>query len=600
MSALPSAAEIERLLPLATPEETVELERLLDLHLSLASPLALALRVTPDTQPFAHTALIDQYLVALVEHALYPESSTAAHLGDTPLGISERAVWVWDDESIGAGHFEHPLTGEEPVYNLGLSCPPQHGKSFMVSQHLLAWYLLRYPTRNAAIISYEHDFATTWASKVKQLIEEHPEYGVALDPSTRSKGEWRTAHGGGLLAAGVGGPLTGRSLHLTVVDDPIKNAEEALSEAKIKGTQDWWTSTAKTRNQSPRKWPGKEPEAGVRVAMMTRWSKADLIGFVQRTEADEWFMLNLPALSEGTDEADLPEGHRPDPLAREKGAALAPMLHSKQVLERTRDAGDPDDPGSGGAFWFEAMYQGYPTVEGSGIFSGPYDYYTRNGNKFTFAPEKEGKEPYVCYYEDLRHFASTDLAISTKTRADWTVFMELGQAPDGRLVLVDVFRFRLEGPDHEPKLREWLAQRARTMFVCIEDKTFGTMLIQGVNRRGGFIPRPMPADKDKITRALPAGQAIKNHRVWWPLPTQAEWVRHMENEMEAFPTPNIHDDIVDTLAYAVQAWLDLTMRHAGAPDLDNSMQAKVDRNLKRLVSKNKAGRRVRHPVLGKM
>lgn len=601
---LPPVEEIERLLKIATPEEQVELEKLLELHLSLASPLGLALRITPGTQPFAHTSFIDQYLVALVEHALYHRSSQAAHLGRGPVGISEPAIWIWDDEQLGEGHFAHPLTGEEPVYNLGLSCPPQHGKSFMVSQHLLAWYLLKYPERNAAIISYESDFATTWAYKVKQMIEAHPEYGVPLDPSTRAKGEWQIAKftdsegnergGGGLLAAGVGGPLTGRSLHLTVVDDPIKNADEALSETKTKGTQDWWTSTAKTRNQSPRKWPGKEPEAGVRVAMMTRWSKADLIGFVGRTEGREWFMLNLPALSDGTDPDDLPEGVYPDPLGREKGAALAPMLHSKAVLERTREAGDPDDPGSGGAFWFEAMYQGRPTIEGQGVFSPPYDYYERRGNKFVFA------DGYVTYYEDLRHFASTDLAISTKQRADWTVFMELGQAPDGRLVLVDAYRFRLEGPDHEPFLYEWLGQRARPMFVCIEDKTFGTMLIQGMNRKAKFIPRPMNADKDKLTRALPAGQAIKNHRVWWPAKDQADWVRHMEAEMEAFPTAGVHDDIVDTLSYAVLAWLDLPpRRHAGPDSDDQSMEARVSRDLaKRLRKKQK--RRGRHPVLGRM
>jgi predicted phage terminase large subunit-like protein len=591
---LPSVAEIERLLTIATPEEAKELEHLLELHLSLDSPLALALRVTPNTQPFPHTVLIDKYLVALVEHSLYHETSEAARRDDaTPLGIDVPAVWVWDDEDIGAGHFEHPETGEQPVYNLGLSCPPQHGKSFMVSQHLLAWYLLRYPTRHAAIISYEHDFATSWAYKVKKLIEDHNEYGVELDASTRSKGEWLTVFGGGLLAAGVGGPLTGRSLHLTVVDDPIKNAEEALSETKTKGTQDWWTSTAKTRNQSPRKWPGKDAEAGVRVVMMTRWSKADLAGFVARTEADEWFFLNLPAISEGIDPDDLPEGHKVDPLGREKGMALAPMLHSKAVLERTREAGDPDDPGSGGAFWFEAMYQGYPTVEGSGIFSPPYDYFTRRNNRFTFA------DGYECYYEDMRHFASTDLAISTKTRADWTVFMELGQCPDGRLVVVDVFRFRLEGPDHEPRLYEWLGQRAKPMFVCIEDKTFGTMLIQQVNRKAKFIPRPMKADIDKLTRAIPAGQAIKNHRVWWPAPSKAEWARHMEAEMEAFPTPGVHDDIVDTLAYAVQAWLTLAMRQAPEQDHDTSMKAKVQRDLQKRLRKQGKGRG-RHPILGRM
>jgi predicted phage terminase large subunit-like protein len=595
MTVLPTAAELERLLKIASPEEQAELTKLLDLQLSLDSPLAYAMRVSPMTQPFAHTVLLDKYLVALIDHALYHRDSEASRLrDDLPEGISDVAVFVRnEEEDDGSGRFEHPVTGEECVYNLAISMPPQHGKSYMVSEHLPAWYMTKYPERNCAIISYEETFATSWSSKVKTIIEDHPEYGIELDPSTKAKGLWKNTIGGGMMAAGVGGPLTGRSLHLTIMDDLIKNAEEALSDAKIKGTQDWWLSTCKTRNQSPRQWPGQEPQAGVRLLMHTRWSKNDLIGFTQRTEDAEWFYLNLPALSEGTNRDHLPEGHQPDPLGRPKGNALAPMLHSKAVLERLRDSGDPDDPDSGGEFWFSAMYQGYPTVEGSGIFSDPYFYYKRAGNKFSFA------DGYTCYYEDLRHFASTDLAISTKTRADWTVFMECGQAPDGRLVVVDVYRFRLEAPDHEPRLREWLSQRASMMFVCIEDKTFGSALLQSVNRKGGFIPRPMKADVDKITRAIPAGQAIRNERVWWATPNQADWVRWMEAEMSAFPTVGVHDDIIDSLAYAVQAWLTLGQRHPGSADLDQSMEAKVRRDLAKRLKKRQKGR-PRHPMLGRL
>jgi hypothetical protein len=208
LSALPSVEEIAELAKLATTEEQDELARLLELHVSLESPLSLALRVTGGTQPFAHTALIDRYLTALVDHALYHRSSRAATLNPAlPHGIDVPAVFVRDPVADdGSGWFEHPETKEQPIYNLALSCPPQHGKSFMVSHHLLAWYLLKYPTRQAAVVSYEETFATTWAYKVRQLIEAHPEYGVYLDPSTRAKGEWILKdHGGGLMAAGVGG-----------------------------------------------------------------------------------------------------------------------------------------------------------------------------------------------------------------------------------------------------------------------------------------------------------------------------------------------------------------------------------------------------------
>jgi predicted phage terminase large subunit-like protein len=601
VTTLPSAAELERLLPLATPEEQAQLAELLELQLSLDSPLDYALRVTPTTQPFPHVVLLNQYLVALIDHALYPEGSPAdLARPDMPPGISDPAIFEEfpdpDPGEEGAGRFIHPETGDECVYNLAISMPPQHGKSYMVSEHLIAWYLTKYPRRNAAIVSYEENFATSWAYKVRNKIDEHPEYGIVLDPNTKAKGEWMLKeYHGGLMAAGVGGPITGRSIHLLVMDDLIKNAEEALSETKIKNAQDWWHTTAKTRNQSPRRFPNGEPEAGVRVLMHTRWSKNDLIGYTQRTEPDKWFYLNLPAISEGTDPNRLPEGHRPDPLRRPEGAALAPLLHSKAVLQSLRDSGDPDDPGSGGAFWFEAMYQGYPTLEGKGLFPSPYHYFTRRGPKFVFA------DGYVCFYEDLRHFVSVDLAISTKTSADFSVFMELGQTPNGRLCVIDIYRERLESPDHEDKLRSWLKTKARMAFVAIEDKTYGSALLQSVRRKGGFVGRPMPADKDKITRAIPAGQAVMNGQIWWPRPNEARWVPAFEAELGEFPAAGTHDDMVDALAHGVQAWLTMP-RSETTPDRElDASAAKARRNKERILKRSKAKKgRPKHPMLGRL
>lgn len=577
---LPEPDEIEDLLTIATPEEREQLTHLLELSLSLAGPLAYAQRVS-NAVPFAHTKLLDQYLVALVEHRLYHTSSEANALRpDLPDGISDQAVWEFDPEADdGSGNFVHPVTRETACYNLGISMPPQHGKSFMVSDHLVAWYLHRYPDRHTAIISYEEDFATSWSAKVRKHIDDCPEYGLKLDNSTKAKGNWILAKTGGTCqAVGVGGAITGKSLHLTVMDDLIKNAIEALSETSLKGTQNWWMTTAKTRNQSPRWVPGTpEPLAGVRVLMHTRWSTEDLLGFVSRTEGDEWFMLNLPAIAE--DE---------DPLGRPVGAALCPQLHSLKVLQAIRDTGDPEEPDSGGAFWFEAMYQGHPSVEGAGIFARPFHYFTQRGNKLLFP------DGYYCYTEDLRHFITVDLAASLKTRADWTVFMEFAMCPDGRLMVWDIYREKMESSDHEDKLRAFvLARSKRPLFTAVENKTFGLTLIQNLMRNGGMVVRPVEADTDKISRAIPAGQQVRNSKVWWSgSPT---WRKVFEEELSTFPAGG-HDDMVDCLAYGVECWVGMPQRIIRAEDLDTSMEAKVKRHLDALTKKKK--RKPRHPVLG--
>lgn len=596
MQALPEPAEIEELLALATDDEKAALTELLELRLSIESPLALAQRCTPGTQPFPHTRMLDQYLVALVDHALYLEGSEADLLHpELPNGISDVAVWEEFPDPIpgeeGAGRFIHPTTGEEAVYNLAISMPPQHGKSYMVSHHLPAWFLIRFPHRPVAIVSYEYDFATTWASKVRNLIDAHPEYGLQLDPSTRGKGEWLLkGHGGGMMSAGRGGPITGRPTGLLVMDDLLKNSTEAMSETVAAETRDWWHSTAKTRNQSPRALPGQEPWAGVRVLMSTRWSETDPIGYTQRAEPEEWFYLNLPAISEGTDPDTLPEGHRPDPLGRPAGAALAPMLHSRQVLERIKVSGDPEDPDSGGAFWFEANYQGYPNVEGQGIFARPFHLFERRGPKYLFS------DGYTCHEHEFRHYLTVDLAASVKTRADFTVFMHLGQAPDGRLVVLDIYRERLETPDHEDKLLDWLEGKPRMMFVGIEDKTFGTVLIQHLLRRGKVPVRPLKADVDKVTRAIPAGQACKNRRVWWD--RDEEWRARFEAELTAFPN-GAHDDMVDALAYGVQVWETLPGAFRPAEKNDQSPEAAVRRHKDRILRK-RAKKRARHPEIGRL
>ena len=50
-----------------------------------------------------------------------------------------------------------------------------------------------------------------------------------------------------MATAGVGGPITGKGAHLLIVDDPIKNDEEASSTTHRPKGWDWWQSTASTR-----------------------------------------------------------------------------------------------------------------------------------------------------------------------------------------------------------------------------------------------------------------------------------------------------------------------------------------------------------------
>ncbi|EDX20635.1 MULTISPECIES: hypothetical protein [unclassified Streptomyces] len=88
--------------------------------------------------------------------------------------------------------------------------------------------------------------------------------------------------------AGVGGGLTGKGAHLTVVDDPIKDAAEASSPTMRKRLWESWQSVLLTRIE-----PG-----GSVILIQTRWDEDDRAGRVLADEGSRWTHISLPALAE--------------------------------------------------------------------------------------------------------------------------------------------------------------------------------------------------------------------------------------------------------------------------------------------------------------
>ena len=103
-----------------------------------------------------------------------------------------------------------------------LQVPPRHGKSLLASQLLPAAYLLAHPDRFVGISSYSAELAEGFSRKARDYYKES---GGLLNPSSQAVNAWGTERGGGLWAAGVGGAITGRSGHLLIIDDPVKNGK---------------------------------------------------------------------------------------------------------------------------------------------------------------------------------------------------------------------------------------------------------------------------------------------------------------------------------------------------------------------------------------
>ena len=178
---------------------------------------------------------------------------------------------------------------------LVVSMPPQHGKSELCSKYLPAWYLGRYPDRRVILTSYEADFAATWGRKARDLLEHWGHlFGVRVHRRSGAANRWDLdGRDGGMTAAGVGGPITGKGAHLLIVDDPIKNDEEARSNTFREKQWEWWQSVATTRRR-----PG-----ALIIVIQTRWHRDDLTGRILR-QAEEtghkWRIVKFPAWLKNT------------------------------------------------------------------------------------------------------------------------------------------------------------------------------------------------------------------------------------------------------------------------------------------------------------
>src|SRR5690606_32526259 len=133
------------------------------------------------------------------------------------------------------------------------SVPPRHGKTETIL-HLLVAYLLRYPHKTVAFVTYSHEQARRKSLRALQIARA---LGLKLGSSTASRDQadrasstasyWQTREGGGFIAVGRNGALTGQGIDVLVIDDPLKNREEAESQIIRDKVWDFFTDTAYLR-----------------------------------------------------------------------------------------------------------------------------------------------------------------------------------------------------------------------------------------------------------------------------------------------------------------------------------------------------------------
>jgi predicted phage terminase large subunit-like protein len=449
--------------------------------------------------------------------------------------------WTRTPATVGAylsrGAYSRPKHVDfmaEKITEVGLgqrffifTIPPQHGKSELVSHWTPVWFLKKFPWKKIGLASYEAGYSAEWGGKAKDtIIDNADELGLDIRKDTKAKGRWNLrGYGGGMFTAGIGGPFTGRGFDLIIIDDPIKNDAEALSEVFRKRVWNWYRTVARTRLA-----PG-----GSIILVMTRWHEQDLAGSLlgnppeeaegelvdESVTPDRWEIINLPALAEDN-----------DPLGRLHGEALWPERYDETALKKSRMAAGP--------FWWSAQYRGKPQPEGGGLFKTAW---FKTYDPDTLPRNSKGELTLS------RVIQIWDTAHKEAQRNDRSACLTLGQVRiPTRYYVLDLFVGRLAFPEltraATAQYDKWNPDR-----VIIEDKASGISLIQQL-RRDTHVPlRAVPAVDDKVTRANTVTGIIEAGQVF--LPERASWLADFLKEIGDFPT-GAHDDIVDVLVHGLR------------------------------------------------
>lgn len=416
-----------------------------------------------------------------------------------------------------------------------ISVPPRHGKSELASKHFPAWYLGKHPEHEIVLTSYSAELATDFGRHARNLMQTSEYinlFKTRLAEDAKAAGRWNTDKNGSYVAAGIGGAITGRGAHVLIIDDPVKNREEADSPVYQARNISWYQSTALTRLA-----PG-----GAVVVIATRWSENDLSGFLlaeEKNGGDKWHVISLPAIA------------TEDEKYRKRGEALWPERYDVAALERKRR-------NSGTREWL-ALYQQTPVDNVSAEFRPTW---------FKAIKLEEARNKQVARYLTI------DTALSETADADNTGWVDNIVDQDGVWNLSSM------------RLRVNSAELLNMIFLKYEENHYNAIGIEeGIyskaikpfleeeqRRRKVFLPIKMlkHGGRAKILRIRGLIPRYENGRI-----------RHIEGEcvdLEAellkFPRA-AHDDVADAAAYQDQIV---------TPVMRNS---DVDREMQRLIEQNK-------------
>ena len=406
--------------------------------------------------------------------------------------------FVWYDHCVRlAAVLQRVADGE--IDRLIIAEPPRHGKSEQVSRLFSAYFLYRHPERFVGLASYAADLALTLSRAARDNYRRGG--GVLRDDASAVK-HWETGLGGGMWAAGFGGPVTGKGGHLLIVDDPIKNAEEAASAVVGARNRDWYRSTLYTRLE-----PG-----GVVIVMQTRWpGMGDLIGWLFEQESDEepegWHVVSFEAEKE-SEPLKIPATCTLEPDPREPGD---PLCRERYPIERLRKIAETLGP-----FFYASLFQQRPRRREGVMFA---------RDKATIVDALPA--------DAVDHVRYWDKA-GTQDGGKRTAGVRMCRS-GGKFYVVDVAKAQLSAERRQALMRQTAQLDGRSVRIWSEQEpgSGGKESAENdVKLLAGFMIQVERVTGDKTTRADPFAAQWQAGNVCL---LRGEWNKSYLDELETFP-----------------------------------------------------------------
>lgn len=416
---------------------------------------------------------------------------------------------TWFHEII-ASKLEAVERGE--IKRLMIFMPPRNGKSLLATINFPAWYLGRNPEKEIITASYSGELAQNFGGKTRDLVDGEIYkliFNVQLKSDEQSKAKWCTNKGGSYTSVGIGGAITGRGANVLLIDDPIKNREEASSEVIRNKHWDWYTSTAYTRLEKD----------GTIILILTRWHIDDLAGRLlkkQQEGGEKWEVIRFPAIAEVDDQY------------RKEGEPLWSDKYNLGALDQIKQTIGPYD--------WSALYQQTPIMSELQEFKPAwYHYRTR------VEIEKL----------NTRNFLTIDTAMSKADSADYCGFCENYVDKENKWNIAG-YRIRFNAKELVDYMFT-LHEKRNFEKIGIEKTayTWGLkpFIDEEMRKRGKFLPI-VELEHKQISKEIRIRGLIPRYSSGSVYHLEGE-CRDLEGEQASFPQ-SVHDDATDAEAYQLQ------------------------------------------------